>query len=293
MRGWRVLLGPINRKIKGVVANSLFFILQIMLAPFPRTTLVRLKATLSPVIQLDYNRYRIFLHADSPLSLYRARACQKEPETVSWIEECVKPGEVFYDIGANVGAYSLIACKHCDGDLTVYAFEPSFTTYYQLCRNVILNACEQSVTPHMICLAELPQMVTFNYSSLEGGSALHTMGEATVDGLGNQIQPIFRQKILGFNIDHLVTHFDFPVPNHIKLDVDGTELEILYGASNTLDCVAVKSILVEVGTLNRQADVVAEFLQDKGFYIASKTDRGDGTTWNYVFRRSLKPRSDE
>ena len=112
------LLGSLNQivvKIKVAVIVSLFYLFHGIMRLLPKRTLVRLKANLSPIVQLDYRRHRILLHADSPLGLYRARACQKEPETVRWIEEFVRPGDVFYDIGANVGAYSLIASKYCGG----------------------------------------------------------------------------------------------------------------------------------------------------------------------------------
>lgn len=275
--------GSLLYKAKSGFENSLFHMARILLRCLPTRTLANLKHSLSPVTRLDYHRHKILMHADSELGLYRARACWKEPETVSWIEESVQPGEVFYDIGANVGAYSLVASKYCGGHLTVHAFEPSFSTYYQLCRNIILNNCEDSITPHMIGLTKASGPVVFNYRSLEAGSSLHSLVENA--DAPELFHPLYRQRILGFSLDYLVSHFNFPVPHHIKLDVDGPELDILYGATHTLEQNVVKSILVEVGTENRQADSVTEFLNSKNFQLLSRIDRGGGTTWNYIFKR--------
>src|SRR5262245_25440744 len=74
---------------------------------------------------LDYPRSDIYLDVQSSDEYYlRLRSCYKEPETVEWIEKFVRENDVFYDIGANVGAYSLIASRFANGKATVYAFEP-------------------------------------------------------------------------------------------------------------------------------------------------------------------------
>lgn len=270
-------------KSKSSIENSLFYMACTLLRCLPTRTLANLKHSLSPVTQLDYHRHKILMHADSEIGLYRARACWKEPETVCWIEEAVQPGEVFYDIGANMGAYSLVASKHCGGHLTVHAFEPSFSTYYQLCRNIILNNWEDSIIPYMIGLTKATGPVVFNYSSLEAGSALHSLVENA--DAPELFHSLYSQRILGFSLDYLVSHFDFPVPHHIKLDVDGPELDILHGATHILEQNVVKSILVEVGTENRQTDAVTEFLDSMNFQLLSRIDRGGGTTWNYIFKR--------
>lgn len=266
-----------------VFADILYYLMRAQLSIFPTRTLVKLKQAMRPTVKLDYPNRSILLHADSELSLFRAHACRKEPETVSWIEEYIKPGEVFYDVGANVGAYSLVASKFLGGQVKVYAFEPSFSTYYELCKNIFLNNCSQSIFPHLIGLSRFSGSTALNYHSLEIGASRHILG----DDLGvaeRPLRPVFRQSVLAFNVDDLISQFDFPVPNHIKLDVDGTELEILIGAERTLQNPAVKSLLVEVNLNNGQAERVKTFLSKFRFECFSKTARG-GPYWNYIFSR--------
>ena len=61
-------------------------------------------------IKMDYKTEDIFIHVDS-LREYASRinSAKGEPGTINWIEKNIKQGEVLFDIGANVGAYSLIA----------------------------------------------------------------------------------------------------------------------------------------------------------------------------------------
>jgi FkbM family methyltransferase len=219
------------------------------------------------------------------LDLYRARASEKEPETVNWIENYMKPGQVFFDVGANIGAYSLIANAHLKGNLTVHAFEPSYSNYYQLCRNIILNGFQASITPHMIGLTENTEMLTFHYQSLDAGSAGHRFGAQTPNA--SSAQYVYSQPLIGFSMDYLIKKFGIPVPNHIKLDVDGTEFEVLSGAEKTLQRKDVKSILVEVRSKDGISTKVKEILSSKGFHLISKTDRGDGVTWNCIYARHI------
>jgi hypothetical protein len=136
----------------------------------------RFKDSIHPIVPLDYSMAEIKITADNLISFYRSNACKKEPETVRWIEENVKQGDVFYDIGANVGAYSFVADKFCKGDITVYAFEPSFSTFNQLCKNIILNASQKSIFPFMVCLSENEKIEILNYFSTDAGDSKHTLG---------------------------------------------------------------------------------------------------------------------
>lgn len=254
------------------------------LALLPIGVRANLKQSFEPVARLDYDRHKILLHVDSATSLYRTLSCRKEPETVRWIEEYIRPGEVLYDVGANVGAYSLVASKYCGGDVTVFAFEPSFATYYELCRNVILNRCQSSIFPQMMCLTDMPGLVVFNYSSLEAGTAFHTVGTTGQSAIGDKA--VYQQQVLGFSIDFLVERFGFPLPAHIKIDVDGTEESILRGAAKAFQSGAVRTVQLESSPRDVATTHIHAFMAENGFKLVSESARGGGETWkNYLFVR--------
>jgi FkbM family methyltransferase len=270
-------------RMRAAAASVLARAIRVPLRLLPIAVQANLKHAFAPVARLDYRAHRILLHVDSAGALYRTQACRKEPETIRWIEEYVRPGDVLYDVGANVGAYSLIAAKHCGGNVRVLAFEPSFASYAELCCNVVLNNCETSVIPHAICLTEAPGPVVFAHSSLEPGSALHLAGgREEMSG----VAAAYRQETLGLSVDVLVTQLGFPVPNHMKIDVDGTELNVLRGAAGTLDSERVRTIQVEVSPQDPSAAEVTTLLVKKGFRLACDTARGGGDRWsNRLFVR--------
>jgi FkbM family methyltransferase len=76
-------------------------------------------------------------------SCKRARTIlTKEPDSLKWIDS-MRPGSVFWDIGANVGVLTLYAAAR--GDLDVWAFEPAAVNYYNLVANCELNHFEKRV----------------------------------------------------------------------------------------------------------------------------------------------------
>ena len=236
----------------------------------PDRSRIALKSGINVVRKMDYDRKDIYLAVDSDFE-YRIRlnSCKKEPETVDWIETFLKDGDVLYDVGANAGAYSLVASKFFDGKVKVYAFEPAFLNFTQLCKNLALNRCEGSVVPLQIALSDKTRIDNFNYHNLTPGGAIHALGEA-VDSEGEDFVPVLKQPVLSYRSDDLIKRFEMPVPNHIKIDVDGTEFFILRGMEETLGDPSVRSILLELNEGRGQNGRVIEFLTQKGFEIHSK-----------------------
>jgi hypothetical protein len=83
-----------------------------------------------------------------------------------------------------------------------------------------------------------------------------------------------------------VKRWGFLPPDHIKLDVDGTELKILHGAAETLSNGAVRSILVEISSLDPSSEKILAFLHEAGFTIDSKIQHGTTIISNLIFKRT-------
>jgi FkbM family methyltransferase len=240
-------------------------------------------------ILLDYERHPIWLYVTSdPERHWRARTCAKEPWTVDWIETHIKEGDVFYDIGANVGAFSLIAAKRCRNNLTVVAFEPGYSSFAHLCDNIVLNACDRSIIPIPLPLGAATGLAGFKYRSLHPGQSRHALREAMpLPRKGKDKQSgRYEQPVLAMRLDELVSRFQLPPPTHIKLDVDGAELKVLEGAGPLLDGPSLRTVLMEVAETLTES--VTCLLQKKGFRLASRHQRKQkpGAPWYGVFLRA-------
>jgi FkbM family methyltransferase len=254
---------------------------------------IDLKSSLEIIRKLDYDKADIFLNVDSEIEyITRLHSCKKEPEMIKWIEDSFSKGDVFYDVGANVGAYSLVAAKHFDNKIKVYAFEPSCLNFVQLSKNIFINNCQEAITPVQIALSNATGMGTFNYSNFIPGGALHAYGE-NIDYKGDRFEPVFRQEIFSYKMDDLIEIFKLPPPDHLKLDVDGIEFDILKGAEKTLRAKKMKSIFIELDEGDGESEAIQKYIIGYGYKFVSKhkytaidDDGPFAKMFNYIFVRN-------
>jgi FkbM family methyltransferase len=218
---------------------------------------------------LDYSGAEISIGVTSPWEHVRRRAYVKEPWTVDWLERSLGPEAVLYDIGANVGSYTLIAARRPVPPARVVAIEPGYASFAALCANVVRNGVADLVVPLPVCLAARTGVRVLDYRELDSGAALHVMRDlgAPSDGFA----PAYRQPVLAFSLDDLREGFRLPAPTHLKVDVDGSEPEVLAGAQRTLAQRGVRSLMVEMS--DAQADGLIESLAGRGYDLRDRFRR--------------------
>ena len=96
---------------------------------------------------------------------------------MEWIEHAIAAGDVFYDIGANVGAYSLIAAKATGNRARIFAFEPPRSSFHDLSRNVLLNDCSESVVCLPLALWSGNRPLSLTSSLPVAGAARHRISD--------------------------------------------------------------------------------------------------------------------
>jgi FkbM family methyltransferase len=223
---------------------------------------------LPPTYALDYASHPIRLLVTSTQIGQRLISVEKEPFTVEWIEHSIHDDDVFYDIGANVGAYSLIAAKATSNRARVFSFEPSPASFLDLARNVALNGCSGSITPLPLALWSANELLTLASSSSVAGAAQHRV----TPQIGTPEEG--SETIIGIRLDDLVQRFGLPVPTHAKIDTDGYEVDVLVGAERTLVRDEWRSIIIELDrddtSRNKQ---IRTILADAGFGVARQHSR--------------------
>jgi FkbM family methyltransferase len=212
----------------------------------------------------------------------------KEPETIEWIDGFSR-GDVYWDIGANVGVYALYAGRR--GDIRVLAFEPSPANYFALCRNVAFNEFGERVAAYCIAFNDVTKLDSLNMTTVEIGGALSSFGE-TKDFRGETFLPVARQTMLGLSVDDFMAYFSPPHPNHIKVDVDGIEGKIIEGASRTLADKRLKSVLIELDeSRTDELKKVSGLLSNYGLSLQNRrhsklVEQSEfATSYNYLFTR--------
>lgn len=246
------------------------------------------RLTASAVTQVDIGGGTLrFL---TPGALLRSRALSlrlKEPDTLQWIDG-FGADEVFWDVGANIGVFSLYAAKRRGA--RVLAFEPSSGNYTVLCRNIRLNALDERIVAYCAAFAGGTRLGILNMGEEAPGGAVNQFGDA---GAVSRYLPAGAaaagQGTIGYAVDDFIREFDPPFPNHLKLDVDGIEEPILQGAAATLRDPRLRSIMAEL-SLTDAAETrrAVDLLAGAGFtqsHTGERQESGGQAAANHFFVR--------
>ena len=149
----------------------------------------------------------------------------------------LRDGGIFFDIGANIGSYTLVASEQ--GNAQVVAFEPHPTTVKLLSENVRLNG-RKNVT---VCPMALGQREgSLWLTDYAGSSVNHSVAQHE----GRTVEVPCR-RVDTFCDEQGVT------PNYVKLDVEGFEFDVLTGFGSQLHCVEL--LFIELIGLSEQRSV--------------------------------------
>lgn len=243
-----------------------------------------LAAKLKEKSAISINGKKIFLSTPNFLNRYRHKTFfTKEPETLTWIDS-FEESAVFYDIGANVGLYSIYAAMK--KDVQVFCFEPSFFNLEFLARNIYINKLTDRISIFPVALNDKVSISNFQLTSTEWGGALSTF-EKGFDDSGNKIQSKFIYNTIGFDLDHLVEVTKIPFPEYVKIDVDGLEHFIIGGAQNVIK--KAKSVLIEINdNFEEQRSTSEKFMTDLGFKLVQKvhTESLEQPTFNQLWEKA-------
>lgn len=237
----------------------------------------RLGEQLVPINTINTGAGPIKLYSLGKIPYWRAKTLlTKEPETIAWIDSFKNNDVVLWDIGANIGTYSLYA--GIKGVRTL-AFEPFSGNYFLLNKNIELNNLDSVVSAFCVALGDKTTINNFYIADTCMGAALHMFGFEK-DWRGDNLKTIFKQSMIGYTADDFINSFKVPTPNYIKLDVDGLEPEIINGMKTLLSGNQLISILVELSKENE--DAVSRLLLSYGFkksYSGNNAEVGNCIFW--------------
>ena len=218
----------------------------------------------------------------------------KEPETLEWIDSFEKKENlIFWDIGANIGLYSIYNSLKNPNSLTV-AFEPSSSNLRVLTRNISINNLEKRIKLVPIPLTNkeniFQEMREGNF--VEGG-ALNSFGEK-FNFEGKVFKPSMKYNLLGTTMNYFIENSILDIPDYIKIDVDGIEHLILEGGDKFLNNEKVKSLSIEINEdFKEQYDKVLNLMEKYKFKILHKKHndamfpKGNryNSIYNYIFTK--------
>ncbi len=250
---WYVQHAPISRG-KGFLQR---YIMKHMLPTETTFTVYRAGITLS-------------LYTDSTLGNYTLFQGPFEQNEISYLCHYLKKGDIFMDIGANVGIYTTLIAKKIGPTGTVFALEPEPRAFTLLTQNIKQNNLSQ-VKTFRAAAADQPGTATF---ITPRDNAFTTRAKKGIEGTAITVNTT--------SIDTLWNIHDHLPVRAIKIDVEGDELHVLHGARKLIDmCRPI--ILIEANNAQQHA-MITHFLKEYNYIT---TQPPGFSAWNYLFIQNL------
>jgi FkbM family methyltransferase len=246
-------------------------------------------------IKIKVNSKIINFFCPNELTKWRVKTLyKKEPETLEWIDNFEQNKQIiFWDIGANIGLYSIYAAVKFK-NISVISFEPSSSNLRILSRNISINELENKINICQFPLSELSNHFSMMKETffIEGG-AMNMFGD-NKDFEGKDFVSKMNYSIFGTSIKALLDQKILELPNYIKIDVDGIEHLILKGADNYLINPNIKEILIEINeNFSEQKKYVFEIMKKNNFNFIWKRNNVDfienkslSNTFNFLFSKN-------
>jgi FkbM family methyltransferase len=210
------------------------------------------------------------VRTETDLETERATELMDESVVLGDLLDELGPDDVFYDVGANVGLYSLFAARRADA---VVAFEPHPLNLDGLEANLARNGVDATVVRG--ALSDRGGEADLYVAAEEAGAGTHTFAPDQVSGDAITV-PVHAG-------DELIDAGEIPPPTVAKLDVQGAEYRVLKGLENALAGGPLRTIYCElhpeqVEKIGGSVGDLTALLEDHGFRIAPLVDKADVTS---------------
>jgi FkbM family methyltransferase len=212
------------------------------------------------------------LRLDESLRRWSPKA---ESEVQAVLCECLKPGDIFVDVGANFGLHTLLGASCVGPTGRVYAVEPIPFNQYLLERNIALNDFQERVTVIPMAAADTAGGFLEMHGANEGLTFAASLGKSANAGVSVKVRVT--------TLDECLKDRPRPV-NLIKIDVEGAEHLVLHGARQIIEKDR-PGLLIEVHSFalpsfNSSDDSLRQELKQLG-YQERLIDRVEGAEGSY------------
>jgi FkbM family methyltransferase len=208
-----------------------------------------------------------------------------EPETIEWFGQATAD-DIIFDIGANIGLYSVYAAKRCGA--RVCAFEPASQNFAVLCKNVAQNEVSALVQAYPVGVSDRTGLDTLFLDFLVAGKSGNQVGVSRNPDL-EPVAMAYRQGIATVALDEAIAKGWLPQPTRLKMDVDGIEHLIIQGGERMFRDARLRTAIIEINAKLAEHQVIPAVMAGFGFrYEEPRTaqrERVGSQHYNYIFTR--------
>lgn len=180
-----------------------------------------------------------------------------EAGTLDIIEKCLRPGDIFLDVGANIGLMSLLASTCISPAGRVYAFEPEPHTFRLLQKNISMNSIQNILTFNIGLGATKGSQEIYNNQDDNRG---------TSSFIKHTSEAVKAAEVPVTTLDDFIIENQIHSVRMMKVDVEGWEMEVLKGAQTLLSSPQAPIVCIEYNTSFPNHADIYDFLVSMNTY---------------------------
>jgi FkbM family methyltransferase len=250
-----------------------------------------------PILYEDSRRLRYLLYPGENAFAYLSNRGNYEVGESRLCERLVREGMTGFDVGANIGLYSLLLARLVGRTGVVHAFEPEPRNFERLKANLALNAAGNVITNRLAVSHESGdvRLNLFDPSLNEW----HSLGAPRLTDPYHPrrlVEPVESISVEAVSLDDYTRSHSIARVDFLKIDVEGAEPAVLQGAVRLFECEAVGLVQFEVSlpqtcALGYNGNEAFDFFRDRDFVcrqiladgaLGAPVARADDAYGNYL-----------
>lgn len=191
-----------------------------------------------------------------------------EPHVTAWLQSTLRRGDVFVDVGANVGYFTLLGAQLVGREGLVVAVEAHSRLFGILQRNVVINGVYGYVTTHHRAAWSEDKELEFHVrANFAGNSSVGTIDQLGLDRLGDTEETV---RVKGVRMDELLA--GLPRVDVMKIDVEGAEVHVFEGLRATIEAnphmiVMFEWATAQIESVGDRPAALAEMVEGFGYKL--------------------------
>jgi len=234
-----------------------------------------------PVVFTDKDNLQYVLYPNENSEVYFKNNGNYEISETILCKKFLKTGMTVFDVGANIGLYSLLFSSLVGPKGNVHSFEPENRNFIRMKKNIALNSFS-NIHMNKSAVYSKSGSVLLNVFP-DNVNSWHSLGKPDLADPENSkkiIQPLKTEEVPAVTIDDYCTLHGIQYIDFLKIDVEGAEFDVLYGTSTLLKNGNIAMIMFEislpqVAAMQHKPGDCIQFLQRYGYKTHSISPQGN------------------
>lgn len=215
------------------------------------------------IINYEGKKKKIILKADNYITHFRSTLFfLKEKEVRFFIDKYLDKNQIFFDIGANIGIFSLYSAIRKNAK--VFAFEPEYSNLSLLKENILNTNLRDNIYPYSLAIGNDNRITNLHIADETPGAAVSSISSDKLVKTNEGFNVVWKEGVMELTMDKICEDLNI-VPNMLKIDTDGNEKNVLLGAHKILKNENLKFIIMEKPSDKQNLFFCYDFLKKNHF----------------------------